>query len=268
MSILHGIEDYINTFNSDNDIDFATDTIRIEFKKRYKLESLKNLGVWKKINKNDKSIMAKLKKRLTPKQITSAYKMQGENIYYFNSSTPPKYDDATLVIYGLKQYHKPPPPKELVTKIIFILKNVSSLDICLDVDYVPNFDLIAQCYNLDRCSLNGGIVTDTRYSNKPDITMIDKITIYDKANKNGLEGILWRIEATITVPNIKMLVLPLDDLKEFTDTTKGILCKMYIKAIEQKKMQSKKLEKFSQKIEDLTVRKLKSYSSIQISKMI
>ena len=87
--------------------------------------------------------------------------------------------------------------------------------------------------------------------------MIDKITIYNKADKNGLEGILWRIEATIEVPNIKMLVLPLDDFKEFTDTAKGILCKMYIKTIEQKKTQSTKLEKFSQKIKDLTVQKLK-----------
>jgi hypothetical protein len=35
--------------------------------------------------------------------------------------------------------------------------------------------------------------------------MIEKVTIYNKAFKNRLDGILWRIEATISIPNIKFI---------------------------------------------------------------
>lgn len=251
MDALQEVEDYINTFNKENNINFAIDSIRVKFKKRSKIDKLKSLGEWDKLNKNDRKIML----RLTDAQVTSAYKLRGQNIYYYNLSTPPKYDDAILVIYGMKQYHKPPPSKELVTKIVSILKTISNIDLCLDVDYVPNFDLIAQCYNLDRCILKGGKVTNTYYCNKTDITMIDKIAIYDKAYKNDLNGVLWRIEATMAIPNIKILALPLYDLKEFTDTSKGILCNIYRDAIQQKekkreseKKQQEKLEKYLQKM--------------------
>ena len=51
--------------------------------------------------------------------------------------------------------------------------------------------------------------------------MIDKITIYNKAIKNNLEGILYRIEATILIPNIRVLALPLQEFKQITDLAKG-----------------------------------------------
>jgi len=44
--------------------------------------------------------------------------------------------------------------------------------------------------------------------------MIEKITIYDKAFKNSLDGVLWRIEAKVIIPNIKILALPLFELTE------------------------------------------------------
>jgi hypothetical protein len=50
--------------------------------------------------------------------------------------------------------------------------------------------------------------------------MIEKITIYNKALKNSLDGILWRIEALIQIPNIKVLALPLYELKQITDLTR------------------------------------------------
>lgn len=51
--------------------------------------------------------------------------------------------------------------------------------------------------------------------------MMEKVIIYNKAFKNGLEGVLWRIEATISIPNIKYLSLPLHEFKEITDLAKG-----------------------------------------------
>ena len=48
----------------------------------------------------------------------------------------------------------------------------------------------------------------------PFINMIEKITIYDKAFKNSLDGVLWRIEAKVIIPNIKILALPLFELTE------------------------------------------------------
>jgi hypothetical protein len=51
--------------------------------------------------------------------------------------------------------------------------------------------------------------------------MLDKICIYNKVYKNYLEGILWRIEATISIPNIKYLALPLQEFKQITDLAKG-----------------------------------------------
>lgn len=51
--------------------------------------------------------------------------------------------------------------------------------------------------------------------------MIDKVTIYNKALKNSLDGILWRLEATISIPNIKELALPLYEFKQIIDLARG-----------------------------------------------
>lgn len=114
MNILQELENFINEFNQNNDEDFAIDSIRIEFQKQHKKEKLEQLGNWHKIHAQDKKIMAKLKKRLTDDEVTTAYQLERENIYYYNSSTPPKYNKATLVIFGMKQYHKQPPTYELI----------------------------------------------------------------------------------------------------------------------------------------------------------
>lgn len=119
------------------------DSIRIEFNKRYKKEKLEQLGEWKKINKNDKKIMDKLKKRLEADEVTSALQLENHNIYYYNSNTDrPRYNKAIMVIFGLKQYHKEPPPQHLVNKIVSILKNVSNIDLCLDIKHKPNLEAL------------------------------------------------------------------------------------------------------------------------------
>ncbi|RXI25061.1 hypothetical protein [Aliarcobacter trophiarum] len=219
MNVLEELENYINEFNKNNQIEFSIDTIRIDFKKQYKLSKLEGLGEWKKIDKKDKRIMDKLKRRLKDDEVTSAYQLENYNIYFYNSNKDkPMYRTATMVIFGLKQYHKEPTPHHIVSNIISILKNISNIDLCFDMKIKPNIEELSKYFDLQRYKLE-----DTYYINETNILMLDKITIYNKAIKNNLEGILWRIEALISIPNIKYLALPLYEFKEIINIAKGTL---------------------------------------------
>lgn len=223
MNTLQELENFINEFNTNNDEDFKVDTLRIDFNKRYKKENLEELGSWKKVNRNDQTIMSKLKRRLTLDEVTSAYQLENYNIYYYNSNKDkPRYRLATMVIFGMKQYKKEPPPQHLVSKIITILKDITNIDLCLDIKQKPNIELLKKHFELKRYfDKRIKAYTDTYYINDTNILMIDKICIYNKAIKNNLEGILYRIEATISIPNIRVLFLPLNEFKQITDLAKG-----------------------------------------------
>lgn len=215
MDILAELQALINEFNSSNDEDLDLDSIRIEFSKQYKQEQLQEIGNWKKINSNDKKIMDKLKRRLTADEVTSAYQLENYNIYYYNSNKDkPKYRKAMMVIFGMKQYHKEPPPHNIISKIVSILKNVTNIDLCKDLPFKPNLEELSKYFDLKQLITKDGVFTDTYYINKPNILMIDKFTIYNKQIKNDLGFKCWRIEALIIIPNIKYLALP---LKEFKD---------------------------------------------------
>ncbi len=219
MNVLKELENYINEFNKNNQIEFSIDTIRIDFSKEYKLSKLEELGVWKRIDKKDKRIMDKLKRRLVDDEVTSAYQLENYNIYFYNSNKDkPKYRISTMVIFGLKQYHKKPIPHQILSNIISILKDVTNIDLCFDMKIKPNLTKLSEYFNLQRYKLE-----DTYYINNTNILMLDKITIYDKAIKNNLKGVLWRIEALISIPNIKYLALPLFEFKEIIDIAKGTL---------------------------------------------
>ena len=216
MNILQELEDFISTFNQDNDEDFSIDSIRVEFSKQHKQDDLKELGNWCKIKKNS-PLLSKLKMRLTDNEITSVWRLEDHNIYYYNMQDAPKYRKATLVIFGMKQYHKTTPPKELISKVLGVLKSISSVDICLDLPYKPNLEALSRYFTLTPFITSDGIVTDTSYINDTDILMLDKITIYNKAHKNRLKGILWRIEAKISIPNFRALIMPLYEFKQIAD---------------------------------------------------
>lgn len=221
MNTLQEIESFINEFNQNNNEEFAIDSIRIEFQKQHKKEKLEELGKWNKLQKNS-NILHKLKKRLLDDEITSVMRLENYNIYYYNSNKDkPKYRTATMVIFGLKQYHKDPPPQHIVSKIISILKNISNIDLCLDFSHKPNLERLKEQYFLKQFITKDGVFTDTYYINNTKALMIDKVTIYNKALKNGLKGILWRLEATISIPNIKILALPLKEFKQITDLARG-----------------------------------------------
>ncbi len=221
MNILQDLEDFIKEFNQNNDEDFDIDSIRIEFSKQHKLAELKKLGSWTKLTKNS-NILKKLKKRLLKNELTSVWRLDKQNIYYYNMQDTPKYRKASLVIFGMKQYHKKSPPAELISKVLRVMKDVSNIDICLDLPYKPNIEALGKYFTLTPFITKNGVVTDTRYINDTGIPMIDKLIIYDKGFKNQLNIILWRIEAKISIPNIKVLALPLYELKQITDIARRV----------------------------------------------
>ena len=217
MNILQELEAFINDFNSSNDENFSIDSVRVEFSKQYKLSRLQELGKWTKLKKNS-PLLPKLKKRLLEDEVTSAYRHGKENIYYYNSNKDkPKYRKAVLVIFGINQYHKAPPPREVITSILQIMKDVSSVDICIDIPYKPNIEAVKQHFTITPYITSNGVATGTAYINDTGTPMLDKIIFYDKQAKNGLQDILWRIEATINIPNFRALALPLYEFKQITD---------------------------------------------------
>ncbi len=220
MNILQELEDFIKEFNSSNDEDFNVDSIRVEFSKQYKLEHLQKVGDWSKLQKNS-NILHKLKKRLKEDEVTSAYRLEKQNIYFYNSNVDaPKYRKAILVIFGMMQYNKPMPQRELISRLLQIMKDVSSIDICLDIPYKPNLEAIKRHFALTPFITKNGIVTDTNYINDTGTPMLDTIVFYNKAFKNGLQGTLWRIEAKISIANFRALALPLHEFKHITDITR------------------------------------------------
>jgi hypothetical protein len=212
--LLQEIETYLCEFNNDHGLDLAIDTIRIEFSKQHKKEALDSLGHWHKITPSS-NISAKLKKRLNDDEITSAYQLDKENIYYFNSSTPPKYRRAVMVIFGMKQYTSTAPSNHTVKSILNILRDVTEIDVCFDTPIPPSLDEVQKRFKLTPYK-------DSVYINTPNIQMIEKVIIYNKALKNGLDAPLWRIEFKVTIPNVRHLAIPLHDIKEIIDLTRGV----------------------------------------------
>lgn len=211
MSILSNLETYLKDF----DFDFEIDTLRIDFIKTNKKKKLDLIGSWKKINKPNHYLMLKLKRRYEVEELTTVYQLENHNIYYYNSRKK-DYKFATMVIFGLKQYHKAPPPQQIVNQILSILKAVHSVDICYDIKSIPNFEALKEFFYLQRYKRE-----DTYYINDTNILMLDKICIYNKAKKNKLDGTLWRIEATISIPNFKFLALPIYDFMQIINLANG-----------------------------------------------
>lgn len=220
MNILQEVENFISEFNQDSSQEFSIDTIRSEFSKQHKLEALRSLGEWVRLGKNE-NILHKLKKKHKDEEITSVYRLKGYDVYYYNKKDT-AYRKAILVIFGMHQYHKVSPPRQLIEKLLFIVKNISNVDICFDMTFKPNLELLKKYFTLKQYITEDGVLTDTWYINYPDTTMIEKIIIYNKAFKNSLEGVLWRIEAKILIPNVKILALPLYEFKQIINLGRGI----------------------------------------------
>ncbi len=217
MGILSKLENYLQEFN----FDFQIDTLRIDFIKTSKKSKLDTVGRWNKIKPNHQ-LFLKLQRRYELKEITTVHQLENYNIYYFNSRKK-DYKLSTLVLFGLFQHHKAPPPVEIVNSILSIMqssvkrgRNLLNIDICYDIKAIPNIEALNKFYYLTDYKKQGS----TFYINDTNILSMDRICIYNKALKNKLDGTLWRIEATISIPNYNCLALPINEFIEIIKLAK------------------------------------------------
>lgn len=226
MTILEEIENVLNEFNENNKLELSIDSIRVVFNKEHKLKELEQLGKWKKLQKNS-DILHKLKNRLAIDEVTSAYQLEKQNIYFYNKKDiTKKYRKAEMVIFGMKQYHKEAPAPQIVEKILNILtfgrsKNNGSIDLCFDMKDKPSIYNLKAFFDLYNFRSKSGAYTETFYINDTYNDKIENICIYDKRQKNSLTFDLWRIEAKILISNMKCLELPLNDFKNVIEIAKG-----------------------------------------------
>ncbi|MDD5360390.1 MAG: hypothetical protein PHI79_01260 [Sulfurovaceae bacterium] len=214
MNILEQLE----TSTNSKILNFYIDTIRIEFSLQYKQKSLENLGKWHKLKKSDFKYN-QIKKRLSLTELSTVYQLEDYNIYYYKRKDKQNRKKAIMVIFGLKQYHKDPPPRELISQIVDTLTykvdfkkyRDFEIDLSFDTPIAPNYENLSKHYTTKILSSNRGT---TCYINSPNLLMIRSVCIYDKASKNSLATPLYRYEATIHIPNPKELNLPIDDFIE------------------------------------------------------
>ncbi len=217
MNILSELKNYLQEFN----FDFQIDTLRIDFIKTSKKSKLDSIGRWNKIKPNHQ-LFLKLQRGYEAKEITTVHQLENYNIYYFNSRKK-DYKLSTLVLFGLFQHHKAPPPVEIVNSILSIMqssvkrgRNLLNIDICYDIKAIPNIEALNKFYYLTDYKKQGS----TFYINDTNILSMDRICIYNKALKNKLDGTLWRIEATISIPNYNCLALPINEFIEIIKLAK------------------------------------------------
>ncbi len=218
MGILSELKSYLQGF----DFDFEIDTIRIDFLKSSKKTKLDTVGKWNKV-KPSHQLFLKLQRRYEAKEITTVHQLENYNIYYFNSRKK-DYKLSTLVLFGLFQPHKAPPPAEIINSILSIMKssvkrgrNLLNIDICYDMQSAPDIAALKQFYYLTDYKKQG----NTFYINNPNILSMEKVCIYNKALKNKLDGTLYRIEATISIPNFNCLALPISEFIEIINIANG-----------------------------------------------
>ena len=218
MGILSELKSYLQEF----DFNFEIDTLRIDFIKSSKKSKLDTVGRWNKVKPNHQ-LFLKLQRRYELKEITTVHQLENYNIYYFNSKKK-DYKLSTLVMFGLYQYHKAPPPVEIVNSILSIMqssvkrgRNLLNIDICYDMKSIPDIATLKQFYYLTDYKKQGS----TFYINSTNILSMDRICIYNKALKNKLDGTLYRIEATISIPNFNCLALPINSFIDIINLAKG-----------------------------------------------
>lgn len=187
----------------------AIDTIRASFlknritRKHYtKIELLKSIAKahglkWRKMQ-DTKEIKISNRYEFRGLKITELYELENLSIFYATTKAPNGCRQrAVIEFYGLKQYHKPAPPFDLVAELLSAVNNVSSIDLCFDRPEPFNLDVF------DKAQIG-----DTTYL-KTELTALERVYFYDKAKKNNLNLPLYRAEATAPIIDLnKPALLP------------------------------------------------------------
>ena len=175
------------------------DTIRASFfknavtKKRFsKMELLKSIAKnhglkWRKMQ-DTKEIKIAGRYEFRGLKITDLYELENLSIFYATTKAPNDCRQKAIIeFYGLRQYHKPAPPLDLIAELLDAVNNVSSIDLCYD-SHTP--------FNLDAFEI-------IRHGNtayvKAEFGVLQRIYFYDKALKNDLGFPLYRAEATAPI---------------------------------------------------------------------
>ena len=187
----------------------AIDTIRASFlknrvtRKHYtKIELLKSIAKahglkWRKMQ-DTKEIKISNRYEFRGLKITELYELENLSIFYATTKAPNECRQrAVIEFYGLKQYHKPAPPFDLVAELLGAVNNFYSVDLCLDRP---------EPFNLD--AFDKTQIGDTTYL-KTGLTALERVYFYDKAKKNNLNLPLYRAEATAPIIDLnKPALLP------------------------------------------------------------
>lgn len=185
------------------------DTIRASFfknrvtkKHHTKIELLKSIAKnhglkWRKMQ-DAKEIKIAGRYEFRGLKITDFYELEDLSIFYATTKAPNDCrHKAVIEFYGLRQYHKPAPPLDLIAELLDAINNVSSIDLCYD-SHTP--------FNLDAFKI-------IRYGStayvKAEFGVLQRIYFYDKALKNDLGFSLYRAEATAPIIDLnKSALLP------------------------------------------------------------
>ena len=195
MDILAELANIINTAESQ----IYIDTIRATFyKKAITQKTHKKIDLLKSIARKYGKKWQKLDKQ-TAKAV-KIYMLSDLPIFYATlKSSGNEPQKALFEVYGLRQYNKTPPPKELVAELLGVINNISSLDLCFDKDSPFNLDPFCdEVINFE----------NTKYLKNNDV--LARVYFYDKAKKNNLNLPIYRAEAVVSInPKSKDNPLPL-----------------------------------------------------------
>ena len=209
VDILAEVESIINPAESK----IYIDTIRATFYKKAitqkthkKIDLLKSVArkygkKWQKLDKQTaKTVKIERRYEFRDYEIVNIYVLSDLPIFYATlKSSGNEPQKALFEVYGLRQYNKTPPPKELIAELLGVINNVSSLDLCFDKD---------SPFNLEAFKDEVYYHSDTAYLNNNEV--LSRVYFYDKAKKNNLNLPIYRAEAVVSInPKIKDNPLPL-----------------------------------------------------------
>ncbi|EEV16389.1 hypothetical protein CAMGR0001_2088 [Campylobacter gracilis RM3268] len=185
------------------------DTIRASFfKNRVTKKHHTKIGLLKSIAKNHglkwrkmqdtKEIKIAGRYEFRGLKIINIYELEDLSIFYATTKSLNSCDKKAIIeFYGLRQYHKPAPPLDLIAELLDAINNVSSIDLCYD-SHTP--------FNLDAFKI---IKYGSTAYVKAEFGTLQRIYFYDKALKNDLSFSLYRAEATAPIIDLnKPALLP------------------------------------------------------------
>lgn len=156
---------------------------------------------WQKLDKQTaKAVKIERRYEFRDYEILNIYALSDLPIFYATlKSSGNEPQKALFEVYGLRQYNKTPPPKELIAELLGMVNNVSSLDLCFDKD---------SPFNLDPFCDEVISFENTKYLKNNDV--LTRVYFYDKAKKNNLNLPIYRAEAVVSInPKSKDNPLPL-----------------------------------------------------------